>query len=89
MLDRERRRMTSCPQICTDPFNHHFGNVSSCVQNEGVAETVLAQPKISVWEVLFDVMIILNRAPVVCSSVIKYKLKMGTHTHTVEYTITG
>lgn len=73
-----KRRMNSCPQICTDPFNHHFGNFSARIQDEGVAEPVFTQPEVSMWEVLLDVMIILNRAPVVSSSIIKYKLKIGT-----------
>lgn len=72
------RKMKSCSQICTDPFHHHFGDFSSCIQDEGVAEPLFTQSEISMWEVLFDVLIILNRAPVVRSAVIKYKLKRGT-----------
>lgn len=39
----KRRRINSCPQICTDPFHHHFGNFFSCIQDEGVAEPLFAQ----------------------------------------------
>lgn len=70
------RRGNSCPKIHTDPFRHHLGNFSSCIEDESVAEPVLTQSEVSVWKVLLDVMIILNRAPVVGRSIIKYQLKL-------------
>lgn len=37
-----------------------------------MAEAVFTQSEVSMWEVLFDVVVILNGAPVVCGSIIKY-----------------
>lgn len=57
-----------------DPFSHHFGYFSSSIQDKGMTEPVFTQSDISIWKVLLDVVIILQRTPMVCSSIIKYKL---------------
>lgn len=72
----KRKRMNLCSQNPTDPFYHHLGNFSACVQDEGVAEPFLTQSQISTGEVPFDVVIILYGTPMVRGSVIKYKLQM-------------
>lgn len=72
----ERKRINSCSQIPTDPFYHHLGNFSACIQDKGVAKPFLTQSHISTGEVPFDVMIILYGTPVVRGPVIKYKLQM-------------
>lgn len=71
MIKRKRSN-----QIPTDPFYHHLGNFSACVQDEGMAEPFFTQSQISTGEVPFDVVIILYGTPVVRGSVIKYKLQM-------------
>lgn len=75
MLMSNRRGSIFCPQICPDPVHHHLGDVASCIQDEGVAKALLTQSQISMREVLPDVVIILDRTPVVCGSVIKKYLK--------------
>lgn len=70
-----KRGSISFPQICPDPFYHNLGDVTSGIQDKGVAKAHLTQSEISMREVLPDVVIILNGTPVVCGSVIKYYLE--------------
>lgn len=70
--------MTSRSQILRQPLDDHVRHLPGGVQDEGVSEASLAQPQVSVREVLLHVLVELQGAPVVRGAVVKHQLCVDT-----------